>query len=122
VRSWALELGVHNITAFALLPGDLFGEPELGILSNIWNQKYFETKAVDKKLVQKKDPRLGGPELDPEVRQMVIDHYVNRTALKQRLYYKDVVNPLLYYVSPVARFSTGESIPITGGNPAVMGR
>lgn len=116
-RGWALDLGPHNIRVNALLPGDLFGNPERGIDSNIWNQTYFEKKAVDKKLVAPNDSRLGGKTLHPEIRALVENHYIRRTVLKQKLDYSDIINLVVFLCSDMGSKITGESIAITAGNP-----
>lgn len=116
-RGWAFDLGPYGIRVNALLPGDLFGNPELGVDSNIWNQSYFEKKAVSKKLVKANDSRLGGKTLHPEIRDMVEDHYIQRTILKQRLSYKDIINTIIFLSSDLGAKITGESIAITTGNP-----
>jgi NAD(P)-dependent dehydrogenase (short-subunit alcohol dehydrogenase family) len=121
-RSWAMDLGRHNIRVNTILPGDLFGDEKAGINSAIWNQAYFEKKAVDKKLISKEDPRIGGKILNPEIRALVIEHYVGRTVLRKELSYSDVIEPVLFLLSDSASKITGESIALTGGNPSVFSR
>jgi NAD(P)-dependent dehydrogenase (short-subunit alcohol dehydrogenase family) len=121
-RSWAMDLGKHNIRVNALLCGDLFGNPELGIDSAIWNQTYFEKKAVDKGLVKPSDSRLGQPALNKEVREIVIGHYIERTALQKEITYKDVVSTIIMMSSPFYAKISGESIAITSGNPGSFSR
>ncbi|MFA5763720.1 MAG: SDR family oxidoreductase [archaeon] len=122
VRSWAMDLGERGINVNALLLGDLFGNESLGIHSKIWNQKYFEEKAIDKGLVKKDDSRLGGEKLNEEIREMVINHYVGRTALKKQLKYRDIVHQIIFLISPLGEKITGESITITSGNPNSFSR
>ncbi|MFA6269167.1 MAG: SDR family NAD(P)-dependent oxidoreductase [archaeon] len=121
-RSWALDLGKHNIMVNALLCGDLFGNVELGIESAIWNQTYFERKAVDKGLVKANDSRLGGKTLNPEIRALVVKYYVERTALQKEITYKDVASMIILLCSDFCPKITGESIAITSGNPAAFSR
>lgn len=116
-RSWAVDLGKHNIRVNALLCGDLFGSPELGIESAIWNQTYFEKKAVDKKLVSANDPRLGGTSLNPEVRELVVKHYLERGVLGKEITYTDVASMGIFLCSSLCAKITGESISLTAGNP-----
>jgi NAD(P)-dependent dehydrogenase (short-subunit alcohol dehydrogenase family) len=122
VREWALDLGEKGIRVNALLLGDLFGDEELGITSAIWNQIYFEKKAIDKGLVKEDDPRLGGEKLHPEIRALVIQHYVGRTALNKPLHYSDVINQIVLLNSDLTEKITGESISITSGNPNSFSR
>jgi len=122
VREWALDLGEKGIRVNALLLGDLFGDEELGITSAIWNQVYFEKKAVDKELVKADDPRLGGVKLHPEIRALVVQHYVGRTALNKPLHYQDVINQIVLLNSDLTEKITGESIAITSGNPSSFSR
>ena len=122
VREWALDLGDRGIRVNALLLGDLFGDEELGITSTIWNQVYFEKKAVDKGLVKEDDPRLGGETLNPEVRALVVGHYVERTALNKPIHYQDVINQIILLNSTLSEKITGESISITSGNPSSFSR
>ena len=122
VRSWAMDLGERGINANALLLGDLFGNKKLGIHSGIWNQKYFEDKAVNKGLVNKNNARLGKDKLNDEIRELVINHYVGRTALKKQLKYRDVVHQIIFLMSSLGEKITGESITITSGNPGSFSR
>jgi len=122
VREWALDLGDKGIRVNALLLGDLFGDEELGITSAIWNQVYFEKKAVNKALVKENDPRLGGEKLDSEIRELVVKHYVGRTALNKPLHYQDVINQIILLNSELSEKITGESISITSGNPNSFSR
>ncbi|MEK6959170.1 MAG: SDR family oxidoreductase [archaeon] len=122
VRLWATDLGKHNIRVNAILPGDLFGNEEAGIDSGIWNQKYFEKKAIYKGLVKEKDSRIGGQKLDPDIRKLVIDHYVSRTSLRKEITYADVAHMMLFLCSDLCEKVTGESIPVTSGNPAAFSR
>jgi len=122
VREWALDLGDKGIRVNALLLGDLFGDIELGITSAIWNQVYFEKKAVDKGLVKEDDPRLGGEKLNLEIRELVVKHYVERTALNKPIHYQDVINQIVLLNSDLTEKITGESIAITSGNPSSFSR
>ncbi len=122
VRSWAMDLGERGINVNALLLGDLFGNEELGIFSKIWNQKYFEEKAISKGLVKKDDPRIGGEKVNEEIRELVINYYVGRTALKKQLKYRDIVHQIVFLMSPLGEKITGESITITSGNPTSFSR
>jgi len=122
VREWALDLGEKGIRVNALLLGDLFGDEELGITSAIWNQVYFEKKAVDKELVKEDDPRLGGEKLNSEIRALVVNHYVGRTALNKPLHYQDIINQIILLNSDLTEKITGESISITSGNPSSFSR
>jgi NAD(P)-dependent dehydrogenase (short-subunit alcohol dehydrogenase family) len=121
-RSWALDLGKHGIRVNAILPGDLYGNEELGIRSGIWNQAYFEKKAVDKELVNKNDSRLGGKSLNPEIKRLVVDFYGKRTTLGKEVQYKDILAMILFLCSESASNITGESISISSGNPAAFSR
>ena len=120
-RAWALDLGKHNIRVNSILPGDLFGNEDAGIISAIWNKNYFEKKAIDKKLIQPDDPRLGEEKLNPKIRQLVIDHYVGRTALKKEVSYKDLVELAIFLFKEDLKI-TGESISLTSGNPMAFSR
>ena len=122
VRSFALDLGENGIRVNALLLGDLFGDEELGISSAIWNKTYFEKKAIDKGLIQKDDPRLQEEKLNSEVRAMVVNHYVSRTALQKQIIYQDVINQIILLNSDLCSKITGESISITSGNPSAFSR
>ncbi|MBT4870229.1 MAG: SDR family oxidoreductase [Candidatus Diapherotrites archaeon] len=122
VREWALDLGEKGIRVNALLLGDLFGDEELGITSAIWNQVYFEKKAVDKELIKENDPCLGGEKLDPKIRKLVVEHYIGRTALNKPLHYQDVINQIILLNSELTEKITGESIAITSGNPTSFSR
>ena len=121
-RSWAVDLGKYGIRVNTLLAGDLYGDPALGIESGIWNQQYFEKKAIDKGLIKTDDPRLGGEHLNPEIRKMVIDYYAKRTALGKQITYMDVIELIVLLCSDLCSKITGESIPITAGNPTVFSR
>jgi NAD(P)-dependent dehydrogenase (short-subunit alcohol dehydrogenase family) len=122
VRSWALDLGKKGIRVNAVLPGDLYGEPDLGISSGIWNQEYFEKKAVDKGLVKANDKRLGKSTLNKEIRKLVIDFYTKRTAFGKQVMYSDVVDAIVFLCSDLGSRITGESISITSGNPLAFSR
>jgi NAD(P)-dependent dehydrogenase (short-subunit alcohol dehydrogenase family) len=121
-RSWAIDLGKYNIRVNTILAGDLYGDEKLGIVSEIWNQKYFENKAVDKGLIKPNDSRLGGKELDPEIRKKVIDYYSKRTALGKQITYADVVGKVIWLCSDLSSKITGESIAMTGGNPGAFSK
>lgn len=121
-RSWAMDLGKYNITVNALLCGDLFGSPKLGIDSAIWNQSYFEKKAVDKGLVKADDKRLKESTLNPEIRELVVTHYTGRTALQKEITYNDVVSTIILMNSKFYSKISGESIAITGGNPGAFSK
>ncbi|MDO8647721.1 MAG: SDR family oxidoreductase [Candidatus Diapherotrites archaeon] len=121
-RSWAMDLGKHNIRVNAILAGDLFGDENFGIDSGIWNKDYFEKKAVDKGLVKAGDKRISGEKLHPEVREMVIQHYCKRTALGKQIEYADVLNLIAFLSSGLGSKITGESIAITSGNPSAFSR
>jgi|GEM_PF-3569872 len=121
-HSWAMDLGKHNIRVNTILAGDLFGNEKEGIHSAIWNQSYFEKKAIDKGLVKKNDPRLGGKTLHPEIRALVVGHYVGRTALGKEITYTDACELVLFLLSSSASKITGESIALTSGNPLVFSR
>ncbi len=121
-REWAADLGRYGIRVNTILAGDLFGDPELGIESALWNKDYFNQKAVLKGLVGSDDKRLREATLNPEIRQMVIDHYVGRTSLRQQLHYRDIIHEIIYLSSSQGEHITGESIAITSGNPSAMSR
>ncbi len=122
-RSWALDLGKYNIRVNAVLAGDLFGNEEIGVLSGIWNKEYFEKKAIDKGLISKTDSRLEKDVLDPEIRQLVINHYVKRTALAKEIEYKDVLSLIIFLLlDELSGKVTGESIAVTSGNPTVFSK
>lgn len=121
-RSWAMDLGKENIRVNALLCGDLYGDEKAGIESHIWNQAYFEKKAVDKKLVSADDKRLGGKRLNDEIKSLVIEYYAKRTALGKQLIYSDVLGIIIMLFSNFGSKITGESIAITSGNPTSFSR
>jgi NAD(P)-dependent dehydrogenase (short-subunit alcohol dehydrogenase family) len=121
-RSWALDLGEKGIRVNAILCGDLYGDEEKGILSEIWSQKYFEQKAIDKKLVKASDPRLGQKTLNKEIRALVIKYYINRTALAKEVTYKDAVTMVILLSSELTSKITGESIAVTSGQPTAFSR
>jgi NAD(P)-dependent dehydrogenase (short-subunit alcohol dehydrogenase family) len=121
-RLWAMDLGKYGIRVNSILPGDLYGDPELGITSGIWNQTYFEKKAVDKRLVKPNDPRLGGKSLNKEIRALVIDHYAKRTSLAQPVHYSDVLGLIILLCSDLSSKITGESIALTAGNPGAFSK
>ncbi|MFC1543589.1 SDR family NAD(P)-dependent oxidoreductase [Candidatus Neomarinimicrobiota bacterium] len=121
-REWAADLGPYGIRVNTILAGDLFGEPDLGIVSALWDKGYFNKKAVLKGLVESDDKRLKEDTLNPEIRQMVIDHYVGRTTLKQQLHYRDIIHEIIHLSSEQGEHITGESIAITSGNPSAMSR
>jgi NAD(P)-dependent dehydrogenase (short-subunit alcohol dehydrogenase family) len=122
VRSWAIDLGKHNIRVNALLCGDLFGDPKLEIHSAIWNQTYFEKKAVDKRLIKADDKRLKQTPLNPEIRELVIAHYVERTTLQKEITYNDAVSMIIMMNSHFYSKISGESIAITAGNPRAFSK
>ena len=121
-RSWAMDLGKHNIRVNALLCGDLFGDPKIAIHSSIWNQSYFEKKAIDKGLVKANDKRLNQSTLNPDIRELVTTHYTHRTALQKEITYNDVVSTIILMNSKFYSKITGESIAITSGNPGSFSR
>ena len=121
-RSWAMDLGKKGIRVNALLCGDLYGDEKAGIVSHIWNQAYFERKALDKGLVKAGDKRLGGKALNEELRSLVIEHYAKRTALGKQLSYSDVLGTIIFIFSDFGAKITGESIAITSGNPSSFSR
>lgn len=121
-RSWALDLGKHGIRVNTILAGDLYGDEKLGISSGIWNQQYFEKKAIDKWLISAGDKRIGEKQLNPQIRAMVIEHYAKRTALGEQITYKDIVEAIIYLSSPLSSKITGESIAITAGNSSAFGK
>jgi 3-oxoacyl-[acyl-carrier protein] reductase len=121
-REWALDLGEKGIRVNALLLGDLFGNEELGISSSIWNKEYFEKKAIDKGLVEESDPRLKEEKLNKEIRELVVKHYVGRTALKKEINYADVLNQIILLNSDFCNKITGESISVSSGNPSAFSR
>jgi NAD(P)-dependent dehydrogenase (short-subunit alcohol dehydrogenase family) len=121
-RSWACDLGEKGIRVNALLCGDLYGDEEKGIFSAIWNQKYFESKAVDKKLVEPNDPRLGKESVHPEIRKLVVDFYMNRTVLAKEVTYADIATMVILLSSELTAKITGESIAVTSGQPTAFSR
>jgi len=121
-RGWACDLGEKGIRVNALLCGDLYGDESKGIFSAIWNQSYFESKAIDKKLVESSDPRLGGEKINPEIRKLVIDFYLNRTVLKKEVIYKDIATMVILLSSDLTAKITGESIAVTSGQATAFSR
>ncbi|MBT4191847.1 MAG: SDR family oxidoreductase [Candidatus Diapherotrites archaeon] len=121
-RSWACDLGEKGIRVNAILCGDLYGDEEKGILSAIWSQTYFEKKAVDKKLVDASDSRLGGETLNPEIRALVVKHYLERTALAKEVTYNDIATMVILLSSELTSKITGESIAVTSGQPTAFAR
>ena len=121
-REWAMDLGKYGIRVNALLCGDLFGNEELGINSGIWNQSYFEKKAISKELVKEDDSRLGGEKLNPEIRKLVVDYYTKRTALGKEVTYGDIVTTIILLCSDLCRNISGESIALTSANPSAFSR
>ncbi len=121
-REWAADLGRYGIRVNTILAGDLFGDPELGIESALWNRDYFNHKAVLKGLVRSDDKRLKEKSLHPEIRQIVIEHYQKRTVLEKQLHYRDIIHEIIYLCSTQGEHITGESIAITSGNPSAMSR
>jgi NAD(P)-dependent dehydrogenase (short-subunit alcohol dehydrogenase family) len=121
-RSWALDLGSYGIKVNSILAGDLYGDENAGITSAIWSKDYFNKKAVDKNLVEKNDKRLFEEKLNPSIRQKVVEHYMNRTALKKEVTYSDIVEMATFLLSDLSKKITGESIAITSGNPSAFSR
>lgn len=121
-REWAADLGRYGIRVNTILAGDLFGDPELGIESALWNKDYFNHKAVIKGLVRSDDKRLKEKSLHPEIRRIVIEHYQKRTVLGKQLGYRDIIHEIIYLSSTQGEHITGESIAITSGNPSAMSR
>lgn len=121
-RLWAMDLGKYNIRVNSILPGDLYGDPELGITSSIWNQAYFEKKAVDKGIVKSSDPRLGGKTLNPEIRALVVSYYAKRTVLGKPIHYSDIMGQIILLCSDLSSKITGESIALTAGNPGAFSK
>jgi NAD(P)-dependent dehydrogenase (short-subunit alcohol dehydrogenase family) len=121
-REWAMDLGKHGIRVNSLLCGDLFGDEKLGINSGIWNQEYFEKKAVSKELVDKNDPRLNTDKLNPEIRKLVVEYYTKRTALEKEVTYADIVTAIILLCSDLCKNISGESISLTAGNPLTFSR
>jgi len=122
VRAWAQDLGEYGIRANALLPGDLFGQPELDIYSGVWNDTYYRSKTEKPDVpVSSDDPRLKQDPLPNEVKEEIQQPYIARVALGKRLTYGDVVNELIKVCLPGCVL-TGESIPVTNGNPGATGR
>jgi len=121
-RLWAMDLGKYNIRVNSILPGDLYGDPKLGITSSIWNQSYFEKKAVDKDLVKANDPRLGGKTLNPKIRELVVGYYAKRTVLGKPIHYSDIMGQIILLCSDLSSKITGESIALTAGNPGAFSK
>jgi len=90
-QSMALDLAEHNITVNSLMLGNLLKSP------------MFQS------LIPQYAKKLGVPE--SEVEQI----YIDKVPLKAGCDYQDVLNVLKFYASQGAKYCTGQSINITGG-------
>jgi sorbitol-6-phosphate 2-dehydrogenase len=90
-QSIALDLAEHNITVNSLMLGNLLKSP------------MFQS------LIPQYAKKLGVPE--SEVEQL----YIDKVPLKAGCDYEDVLNVLKFYASEGAKYCTGQSINITGG-------
>ncbi len=90
-QSIALDLAEHNITVNSLMLGNLLKSP------------MFQS------LIPQYAKKLGVPE--SEVEQI----YIDKVPLKAGCDYEDVLNVLKFYASEGAKYCTGQSINITGG-------
>jgi sorbitol-6-phosphate 2-dehydrogenase len=90
-QSIALDLAEHNITVNSLMLGNLLKSP------------MFQS------LIPQYAKKLGIPE--SEVEQV----YIDKVPLKAGCDYEDVLNVLKFYASEGAKYCTGQSINITGG-------
>ncbi|MFA0438720.1 sorbitol-6-phosphate 2-dehydrogenase [Vibrio sp. 10N.286.49.C2] len=90
-QSIALDLADDNITVNSLMLGNLLQSP------------MFQS------LIPQYAKKLGLPE------DKVMDHYIDKVPLKAGCGYDDVLNVLKFYASEGAKYCTGQSINITGG-------
>lgn len=90
-QSIALDLADDNITVNSLMLGNLLESPMFQSLIPQYAQK------------------LGLPE------DQVMKHYIDKVPLKAGCGYDDVLNVLKFYASDGAKYCTGQSINITGG-------
>jgi sorbitol-6-phosphate 2-dehydrogenase len=90
-QSIALDLADDNITANSLMLGNLLESP------------MFQS------LIPQYAKKLGLPE------DQVMQSYIDKVPLKAGCGYDDVLNVLKFYASEGAKYCTGQSINITGG-------
>ncbi|MGF1868406.1 sorbitol-6-phosphate dehydrogenase [Photobacterium indicum] len=90
-QSIALDLADDNITVNSLMLGNLLESP------------MFQS------LIPQYAEKLGLPEGE------VMKHYIDKVPLKAGCGYDDVLNVLKFYASEGAKYCTGQSINITGG-------
>lgn len=90
-QSAALDLAEHKINVNSLM------------LGNLLESKMF------KSLIPQYSKKLNIQENE------VLDYYINKVPLKRGCTFEDVVNVLLFYISEKAKYCTGQSINITGG-------
>jgi len=92
-RGWALELAEHGIRVNVVCPGNVFEG------SKIWNEQYIRAVAAKRGI-------------KPE---QVIPYYVNLTALKQEITWKDVAEAVAFLASSRASKITGQSLVVDSG-------
>jgi len=90
-QSIALDLADDNITVNSLMLGNLLESP------------MFQS------LIPQYAKKLGLPE------DQVMQHYIDKVPLKAGCSYDDVLHILKFYASEGAKYCTGQSINITGG-------
>lgn len=90
-QSIALDLADDNITVNSLMLGNLLESP------------MFQS------LIPQYSKKLGLPE------DKVMQHYIEKVPLKAGCGYDDVFNVLKFYAGDEAKYCTGQSINITGG-------
>ncbi len=90
-QSIALDLADDNITVNSLMLGNLLESP------------MFQS------LIPQYAKKLGLPE------EQVMQHYIDKVPLKAGCGYDDVLNMLKFYAGEGAKYCTGQSINITGG-------
>lgn len=90
-QSIALDLADDNITVNSLMLGNLLESP------------MFQS------LIPQYAKKLGLPE------DQVMQHYIDKVPLKAGCGYDDVLNVLKFYAGDGAKYCTGQSINITGG-------
>jgi NAD(P)-dependent dehydrogenase (short-subunit alcohol dehydrogenase family)/rhamnose utilization protein RhaD (predicted bifunctional aldolase and dehydrogenase) len=97
MRGWALELGRENIRVNCVAPGNVFKG------SKIWNDEYIRAAA------KKKGIR-------PEE---VIPYYTSLSPLGKEIEPDDIANAVVFLFSDEARYITGQTIVVDGGQVMV---
>jgi len=97
MRGWALELGKAGIRVNCVAPGNVFKG------SQIWSEEYIKAAAKKKGI-------------KPEE---VIPYYTSLSPLGKEIEPEDIANAALFLVSEEARYITGQTLVVDGGQVMV---